>query len=137
MAVPAQSLLDASPEERLALGRGVLSAQAFSRLLGTELTRWDANCVQLELAVDERLKQQNGFVHGGVLAYLADNALTFAGGGVLGPRVVTGEFKLNYLRPAIGQRLIARATIVHAGRSQGCVVATSAHWPMAKSGCVP
>lgn len=118
MAVPAQSLLDASPEERLALGRGVLSAQAFSRLLGTELTRWDANCVQLELAVDERLKQQNGFVHGGVLAYLADNALTFAGGGVLGPRVVTGEFKLNYLRPAIGQRLIARATIVHAGRSQ-------------------
>ena len=28
----------------------------------------------------EHLKQQHGFVHGGVLAYLADNALTYAGG---------------------------------------------------------
>lgn len=102
----------------LALGRRVLEAQGFSRLLGTELTAWDETGVQLELAITERLTQQHGFVHGGVLAYLADNALTFAGGGALGPEVITGELKINYLRPARGSRLVARAQVVYAGKTQ-------------------
>jgi uncharacterized protein (TIGR00369 family) len=57
-------------------------------------------------------------VHGGVLSYLADNALTFAGGSLLGPAIVTSEYKINYLRPAMGERLIARATVLHAGKHQ-------------------
>ena len=104
--------------DRLALGAKVLHAQAFSRLLGAELTAWDEDGVTLALNIDERLTQQRGFVHGGVLAYLADNALTFAGGAALGPDVVTSEFKINYLRPSQGERLIARATVVHASRNQ-------------------
>ena len=64
------------------------------------------------------IKQQFGFVHGGVISYAADNALTFAGGYALGPNIVTSEFKINYVRPAIGERLMARAEVVHAGRSQ-------------------
>ena len=105
----------------LALGREVLARQSFSRLLGTELVAWNEQEVRLELAVTEDLKQQNGFVHGGVLSYLADNTLTFAGGGALGPAVVTSEYKINYLRPALGQRLIAKGSVVHAGRSQAVV----------------
>lgn len=104
--------------DRLALAQEVLKGQAFSRLLGTELIAWEADGVTLALNIDERLTQQRGFVHGGVLAYLADNALTFAGGAALGPHVITGEFKINYLRPGLGQRLIAHATVVHAGRNQ-------------------
>ncbi|MCY1366681.1 hypothetical protein D9M69_535860 [compost metagenome] len=49
---------------------------------------------------------------------MADNALTFAGGSALRVPVVTSEFKINYVRPAIGQRLIARARAVHTGSSQ-------------------
>jgi len=30
----------------------------------------------------------------------------------------TSEFKINYVRPAMGELLIARATVVHAGRTQ-------------------
>jgi uncharacterized protein (TIGR00369 family) len=57
-------------------------------------------------------------VHGGVLAYLADNALTYAGGSVLG-KVLTSEFKINYLRPAKdADRLVAVATVVGSGRTQ-------------------
>jgi uncharacterized protein (TIGR00369 family) len=64
------------------------------------------------------LLQQNGFVHGGVLAYLADNCLTYAGGSVLGP-VLTSEFKINYLRPVTeAGRLVAVATVVGSGRTQ-------------------
>jgi uncharacterized protein (TIGR00369 family) len=49
---------------------------------------------------------------------MADNALTYAGGTAMGVPVITSEFKINYLRPALGERLIARARAVHAGRSQ-------------------
>ena len=57
-------------------------------------------------------------MHGGVLSYAADNALTFAGGSALGPQVVTAEYKINYLRPASGQSLVALAEVVYAGKSQ-------------------
>lgn len=68
-------------------GRAVLAAQAFSALLGTELTALGEGRAQLELAIDARLCQQKGFVHGGVLSYLADNALTYAAGTALGTQV--------------------------------------------------
>jgi uncharacterized protein (TIGR00369 family) len=64
------------------------------------------------------LKQQHGFAHGGVVSYAVDNALTFAGGSVLGPGVVTSEFKINYVRPALGDSIVARADVIHAGKSQ-------------------
>jgi uncharacterized protein (TIGR00369 family) len=100
-------------------GRDVLQQQAFSALLGTELDVFEPGCAQLSLAIAPKLRQQNGFVHGGVLAYLADNALTYAGGSVLGAAVLTSEFKVNYLRPAKdGDKLVAVATVVGSGRTQ-------------------
>lgn len=70
------------------------------------------------MPVAPALLQQDGFVHGGVLSYLADNALTFAGGSVLGDSV-TSEFKINYLRPARdAERLLAVATVVGSGKTQ-------------------
>jgi uncharacterized protein (TIGR00369 family) len=41
-----------------------------------------------------------------------------AGGSALGPSVVTSEFKINYLRPAMGEYIVARATVIHAGKNQ-------------------
>jgi len=102
----------------LSLGRAVLARQAFSVLIGAELTRLERGMAQLELPLTEQLKQQNGFAHGGILSYLADNALTYAGGTVLDFKVVTSEYKINYLRPAIGERLIARAEAAHVGKTQ-------------------
>lgn len=70
------------------------------------------------MPLTENLKQQHGFAHGGVISYLADNALTFAGGAALGPAVVTSEYKINYVRPAVGDFLSARAVVVYAGKTQ-------------------
>ena len=100
-------------------GRDIIARQSFSRLLGTELVRFDRDGVELRLAVRDDMHQQHGFPHGGLLAYLADNALTFAGALAFdGLPVVTVEMKVNYLRPAIGQVLIARAALLSAGRTQ-------------------
>ncbi len=102
----------------LGLGRAILAAQPFSMLLGTEMTSYGENGVELRLAITDDLRQQHGFAHGGVLAYLADNALTFAGGFAMGGGVLTADLKLNYVRPGIGQMLIARATAINAGKTQ-------------------
>jgi uncharacterized protein (TIGR00369 family) len=102
----------------LAMGREVLAKQPFSVLLGAELVALEPGRCTLALNITEQLKQQMGFAHGGVVSYLADNALTFAGGTAMRVPVVTSEYKINYVRPAIGERLIARARAVHVSKSQ-------------------
>ncbi len=99
-------------------GRKILASQPFSVFLGAELTGLSAGAAELRIPIRPEFGQQHGFVHGGIVSYAADNALTFAGGSVLGTGVVTSEFKINYLRPARGELLVARATVVHHGKRQ-------------------
>ena len=99
-------------------GQAFLALQPFSVLIGAELHALSPGHCELHVPVAEKVLQHNGFVHGGVVSYAADNALTYAGGTVLDWAVVTSEFKINYVRPAVGERLIARAEAVYAGKSQ-------------------
>ena len=107
-----------SPEVFLAMGREVLASQPFSVLIGAELQALSPGHCELHVPVADQIRQQHGFVHGGVVSSAADNALTYAGGTALRVPVVTSEFKINYLRPAVGERLIARAHAVYTGKSQ-------------------
>ncbi len=101
----------------LALGKAVLESQPFSVLIGARLEIFKEGITELRIPITGKLKQQHGFVHGGVISYAADNALTFVGGSVLGSAVVTSEFKINYLRPATGECLIARAEVVYSSKN--------------------
>lgn len=91
--------------------QAVLAAQPFSTMMGTVLSQYDDARVTLELDLTPQHLQQHGYVHGGVQSYLADNALTFAGGQRLGPAVLTAGINLTYLRPAAGEKLIARPSV--------------------------
>ena len=107
-----------APMDLLPFGREVLAKQPFSTMLNARLDAFTPGIAELSVPVVPGLLQQHGFVHGGVLSYLADNALTFAGGSVLGDSV-TAEFKINYLRPAKdAERLLAVATVVGSGKTQ-------------------
>lgn len=110
--------MEPDPTDMLARGRQALASQPFSVLVGAELLAFSEGQVELRIPIRQELKQQHGFVHGGVISYAVDNALTFAGGSTLGPGVVTSEFKINYLRPAVGDALIARAVVVYSGKNQ-------------------
>jgi uncharacterized protein (TIGR00369 family) len=105
-------------DDLLQLGKQVLASQPFSVLVGAELTGYSPGWTELTIPITPQLKHQHGFVHGGVISYAADNALTFVGGSILGPAVVTSEYKINYLRPAMGAVLIARATVVYSSKTQ-------------------
>ncbi|MGW5875201.1 PaaI family thioesterase [Nocardiopsis terrae] len=94
----------------------VLEAQPFSRLVRARITVFEPGRAVLEVGVRDDLLQQNGFLHGGVLSYAADNALTFAGGTVLGASVLTSGFSIEYLRPGRGRLLSARARVLESTR---------------------
>lgn len=79
--------------------------------MGARITRFGDGSATLELDVRDDHLQQFGFVHGGVLAYLVDNVLTFAGGSVLGPKVLTAGYTIDLLAPAAGPLLVAEATV--------------------------
>jgi uncharacterized protein (TIGR00369 family) len=104
--------------EFLAIGRQILATQPFSVFLGAEITVMAPGEAVIELPIKSEFLQQFGVVHGGVISYLADNALTFAGGSQLGPSVLTSEYKINYVKAARGERLIARATSIAASTRQ-------------------
>ena len=102
----------------LTRGQEILASQPFSDLLGAELLEFSEGHAELKVPIKDELTQQHGFVHGGVVSYAADNALTFAGGSALGEDVVTSEFKINYAKPARGAFIVARASVIHAGQHQ-------------------
>jgi len=99
-----------------AFAQQVFESQPFSRFIGAKLMDCTSDSAEISLDLQEHHTQQHGFAHGGVVSYLADNAITFAGGLALGGNALTAEFKINYLRPAVGQRLIAQASARHAGK---------------------
>jgi uncharacterized protein (TIGR00369 family) len=105
----------------------VLAAQPFSVLLGTRLADFGPDGVTLELTARPDLRQQHGYLHGGVVSYLIDNAITFAAGAALGPDIVTAAISVDYVRPAVGD-LVARAWVVRAGSGRAvlrCDVSTA------------
>ena len=99
-----------------AFAHKVFLAQPFTSCIGAQLISVGSDSAAIAIDVVPHLLQQHGFVHGGVLSYLADNTITFAGGLAMGGNALTSEFKINYLRPAKGIRVIARATAKGVGK---------------------
>lgn len=105
-----------STDDPLAFAQGILAAQPFNELIGARMTEFGSGVATLEVPVRDELRQQFGVVHGGVLAYAADNVITFAAGSVLGPRVLTAQVSIDYLRPVREGVLTATARVVHSSR---------------------
>ncbi|KIX15787.1 thioesterase [Dethiosulfatarculus sandiegensis] len=71
------------------------------------------------LEIQPRHSQQDGFVHAGVLATMADHTMGYAAYTVapLNGRILTIEYKINYLRPAKGKQLYCLGQVVKPGKS--------------------
>jgi uncharacterized protein (TIGR00369 family) len=117
MHIPEERDVDGVPRIDLVQGQRILAAQPFSVLIGAQLTALFSGTAEIMIPIRPSLLQQHGFVHGGVVSYAADNALTFAGGTIYGDGL-TAEYKVNYLRPAVGDMLVARAEVVFPGKRQ-------------------
>jgi len=90
----------------------------FIRDLEIRLDKVSEGVCETSLIVQERLLQQHGFIHGGVIATMADHTAGGAARSVSGEKdVLTVEFKINYLRPAIGDRLRCTASVLRGGKT--------------------
>jgi uncharacterized protein (TIGR00369 family) len=98
--------------------RAVNASAAFNRWCGFEVQRAVAGEVELAMAWKPEAGQYSGFLHAGVVGALIDTACGYAAATQLGARVLASHFAVNCIRPAVGERFVARAKVVRAGRQQ-------------------
>lgn len=86
-------------------------------LIGAELAAISPGCCTVRLPVTDKVRQHHGFVHGGLVATIADVAGGYAAMSLFdaGKEVLTVEYKINFLAPAAGVSLVARARVVRSG----------------------
>ncbi|HEY9578519.1 MAG TPA: PaaI family thioesterase [Rhizorhapis sp.] len=93
--------------------------QAFMATIGAVLDEVREGRVVLRLPFAAALTQQNGFLHGGVIATVADVAGGYASYSLFDDAsdVLTVEFKLNLLAPALGPFVTAVGEVLRSGRT--------------------
>lgn len=123
------SAASAGSERRV---RESFARQAFMATLGAQLTRVADGEVTIELPFRADLTQQVGALHAGVTTAIADSACGYAALTKMdeGADVLSAEFKVNLLAPAVGDRFVATGRVVKSGRTltvvRGDVIAIAA-----------
>ncbi|MFC1811107.1 PaaI family thioesterase [Thermodesulfobacteriota bacterium] len=93
--------------------------QGFPAYCGFEVERAEQGIFETRLQVRSDHCQQDGFVHAGVMATMADHTAGYAAYTTVSEqfRILSIEFKINYFKPAVGDTLICRAKVINAGKT--------------------
>jgi uncharacterized protein (TIGR00369 family) len=99
--------------------RASFARQTIMETIGARLEHVAPGETEIVLGMSPGILQQHGFVHAGVVATIADSAAGYAALSLMPPGagVLTAEFKINLMAPAAGDRLIARGSVIKAGRT--------------------
>ena len=91
--------------------------QTAMQSLGAVISRVKPGEVEIEMPYRADFTQQHGFVHGGIVTAIVDSACGYAALSLSAPEtaVLTVEYKVNFLAPAKGDRLLARGEVVRPG----------------------
>ncbi len=92
--------------------------QGFPAFCGFEVIKADYGIFETCLNVRDEHRQQDGFVHAGVIATMADHTSGYASYTTVSEkfRILTVEFKINYFKPATGLLIICRSKVINNGR---------------------
>ncbi len=99
--------------------RASFAKHGLMKTFGADLTRVSPGAIEIALPASPAVLQQHGFVHAAAVAAIGDTAAGYAAVSLMpaGVGALTTEFKINLLAPAAGDRMIARAHVVKAGRT--------------------
>ncbi|MDY6879912.1 MAG: PaaI family thioesterase [Thermodesulfobacteriota bacterium] len=72
---------------------------------------------QSSVIIEEHHRQQDGFIHAGVMATMADHTAGYSAFTIVPEifQILTIEFKINFLRPAFGDALTCKSSIIREG----------------------
>ncbi len=99
--------------------RASFDAQRMMKTLGAEITKIAPGQVEIEMPFQAEFTQQHGYLHAAAVTAVLDNACGYASSSLAPPNasVLTVEYKVNLMAPAVGERCIARATVKRSGRT--------------------
>ena len=99
--------------------RDSFSRQPFMAEMGAVIETLGPGICELGLAMRPGLTQQHGFFHGGLVAAIADSAAGYASYSLYpaDSTVLTVDYSVNFLTPARGSRLRARAEVLKTGKT--------------------
>jgi uncharacterized protein (TIGR00369 family) len=99
--------------------RASFAQQQFMTTLGASLVSVKSGAVEIAVPFRPDLTQQNGFLHAGVITSVLDSACGYAALSVAPENadVLSVEFKVNLLSPAVGEKFVARGQVKRAGRT--------------------
>lgn len=111
-----QEQADPSTERRV---RESFDRQPMMKTLGAKISAVRKGEVEVELLFREDLTQQNGFLHAAVVTAIVDNACGYAALTLMPPDVdvLSVEFKVNLLAPAVGEKFIAIGRVLRSGKT--------------------
>ena len=92
--------------------------QGLMSTLGASLAFVSDGEVHIAMPASAHISQQHGYVHAGAITSILDSACGYAAltKAAEGHEVVTAEFKINLIRPALGIRFVAVGKVQSAGR---------------------
>jgi uncharacterized protein (TIGR00369 family) len=97
--------------------RDINRQASFNRWCGIEVVSAEPGSATIAMPWRGDVGQYSNFLHAGLVGALIDTACGFAAVGVAG-RVLASHYSVNFLRPAVGDRFIARGRVVRPGKSQ-------------------
>jgi uncharacterized protein (TIGR00369 family) len=97
--------------------RDINGMAAFNRWFGIEVIAALPGQATIAMPWREEAGQYSNFLHAGLIGALVDTACGFAAV-TLSLRVLASHYSVNCLRPATGNRFIARAKVVKPGKTQ-------------------
>ena len=99
--------------------RASFERQRAMHTIGARIVRVEPGEVELELPFRDDLTQQHGFLHAGIVTTLVDSACGYAALSVMDREsaVLSVEYKVNLLAPAVGERMRAIGRVIKSGRT--------------------
>lgn len=99
--------------------RSSFGKQIVMNSIGARLEKVGPGVCEISLDFRSDLTQQNGFIHAGIIATIADSACGYAAYSLMpsGSDVLSVEFKVNLLRPASGEKFVAIAQVIKPGKT--------------------
>jgi uncharacterized protein (TIGR00369 family) len=107
-----------NPEWRARL-EPLLRGQNFMKHLGFQLTVTEPGYVEGEMEIQPIQRQALGYLHGGISAILCDIVAGVAAFNLVraDQHVVTGEIKVSYLNPGMGDKVKAVGRVIKQGKT--------------------